>query len=116
MSTYVPKIPVDLTCGINIAMEVIGSKWKLCIIDLINKGIMRPKDINNSIKNINKRVLQQQLKELEISGVVTKTIYPEVPLKVEYFLTEVGLTIIPLLRTIEEWGNLYASISHKKSI
>ena len=113
MSTYIRKNPVDLTCGINIAMEVIGSKWKLCIIDLINKGIKRPKDINETIRDINKRVLQQQLKELEMSGLVAKTIYPEVPLRVEYFLTEIGQSIIPLLKTIEEWGNLYANLSDK---
>lgn len=114
MSTYERKIPIDLTCGINIAMEVIGSKWKLCIIELMNRGVTRPKDMAETIEGINKRVLQQQLKELEMSGMVSKTIYAEVPLRVEYFLTEVGLTILPLLRTIEDWGNLYANLSNKK--
>jgi len=108
MSLYERKIPIDLTCGINVAMVVIGSKWKLCIIDLINKGITRPKDMVETIEGINKRVLQLQLKELEISGMVSKTVYAEVPLRVEYALTEIGLTIIPLLKTIENWGNLYA--------
>lgn len=111
MSTYERKIPIDLSCGINIAIEVIGSKWKLCIIDLINRGISRPKDLSETIEGINKRVLQQQLKELEMCGMISKTVYPEVPLRVEYFLTEIGLTIIPILRNIEEWGNLYASLS-----
>ncbi len=114
MSTYERKIPIDLTCGINIAMEVIGSKWKLCIIDLINKGVARPKDMAVTIEGINKRVLQQQLKELEMSGMVSKTVYAEVPLRVEYYLTEVGLTILPLLQTIENWGNLYATLSRKR--
>ncbi|OJU45998.1 MAG: hypothetical protein BGN96_06745 [Bacteroidales bacterium 45-6] len=113
MSVYERKIPVDLTCGINIAMEVIGSKWKLCIIDLINRKVTRPKDMNETIAGINKRVLQQQLKELEISGMISKTVYAEVPLRVEYFLTEIGLSILPLLRSIEDWGNLYASLSNK---
>lgn len=113
MSTYERKIPIDLSCGINIAIEVIGSKWKLCIIDLINKGVSRPKDLNETIEGINKRVLQQQLKELETCGMISKTIYPEVPLRVEYFLTEIGLTIIPILRSIEDWGNLYANLSKK---
>lgn len=113
MSIYERKIPIDLTCGINIAMNVIGSKWKLCIIDLISKGVIRPKDMNETIEGINKRVLQQQLKELELSGMISKKVYPEVPLRVEYFLTEIGLTILPLLKTIEAWGNLYASLSSK---
>ena len=113
MSVYERKIPVDLTCGINIAMEVIGSKWKLCIIALINRTVTRPKDMNETIAGINKRVLQQQLKVLEISGMISKTVYAEVPLRVEYFLTEIGLSILPLLRSIEDWGNLYASLSNK---
>lgn len=113
MPAYERKIPVDLTCGINIAMGVIGSKWKLCIIDLINRGVTRPRDMSETVEEINKRVLQQQLKELEMSGMVSKTVYAEVPLRVEYFLTEIGLTILPLLRTIEDWGNLYASLSDK---
>lgn len=114
MPVYERKIPVDLTCGINIAMEVIGSKWKLCIIDLIKRGVTRPKDMHETIEGINKRVLQQQLKELEINGMVSKTVYPEVPLRVEYFLTDIGLTILPLLKTIEDWGNLYAKLSKKE--
>lgn len=116
MSGYERKIPVDLTCGINIAMEVIGSKWKLCIIDLINRKVTRPKDMSETIDGINKRVLQQQLKELEMSGMVSKKVYAEVPLRVEYFLTEIGLSILPLLRSIEDWGNLYANLSSKENL
>jgi DNA-binding HxlR family transcriptional regulator len=116
MPVYERKIPVDLTCGINIAMEVIGSKWKLCIIDLINRKVTRPKDMNETIEGINKRVLQQQLKELEISGMISKTVYAEIPLRVEYFLTEIGLSILPLLRSIEDWGNLYANLSNKDDL
>lgn len=110
MSSYKRKIPIDINCGINVALKVIGSKWKLCIIELINKGISRPRDLNKKIKNINKRVLQQQLKELETDGLISKTIYPEVPLRAEYSLTELGITIIPLLEQIEDWGNLYANL------
>ena len=110
MSSYKRKIPIDISCGINVALKVIGSKWKLCIIELINKGISRPRDLNKKITNINKRVLQQQLKELETDGLISKTIYPEVPLRAEYSLTELGITIIPLLKQIEDWGNLYANL------
>lgn len=60
-------------------------------------------------------MLQQQLKELEISGMVSKIVYAEVPLRVEYFLTEIGLSILPLLRSIEDWGNLYADLSDREN-
>ncbi len=60
-------------------------------------------------------MLQQQLKELEMSGMVSKIVYAEVPLRVEYFLTEIGLSILPLLRSIEDWGNLYANLSDREN-
>lgn len=60
-------------------------------------------------------MLQQQLKELEMSGMVSKIVYAEVPLRVEYFLTEIGVSILPLLRSIEDWGNLYANLSDREN-
>lgn len=60
-------------------------------------------------------MLQQQLKELEMSGMVSKIVYAEVPLRVEYFLTEIGVSILPLLRSIEDWGNLYSNLSDREN-
>lgn len=101
---YQRKIPIDYDCGLGVAMEVIGSKWKFCLLDEISKGIKRPRDLANSINGISKRVLQQQLRELELHGVVGKTIYTEIPLKVEYHLTESGKSILPLISAIDKWG------------
>ncbi|TPG40848.1 winged helix-turn-helix transcriptional regulator [Flavobacterium pectinovorum] len=105
---YQRKIPIDYNCGLNVAMEVVGSKWKFCLLDEISKGIKRPKDLVNAITDISKRVLQSQLKELEFHGLLGKTVYNEIPLRVEYFLTETGESLLPLISAIDKWGLEFA--------
>ncbi|ALL07548.1 hypothetical protein AQ505_19860 [Pedobacter sp. PACM 27299] len=105
---YQRKIPIDYSCGLSIAMEVVGSKWKFCLLNEISKGITRPRDLVNSINGITKRVLQKQLSELELHGILGKTIYAEVPLRVEYYLTELGKTILPLISAVDKWGLEFA--------
>lgn len=105
---YQRKIPIDYTCGLNVAREVVGSKWKFCLLDEISKGIKRPKDLVNAIDGITKRVLQNQLKELEFHTLIGKRIYNEVPLRVEYYLTESGESLMPLIAAIDTWGLEFA--------
>lgn len=105
---YQRKIPIDYNCGLNVAMEVVGSKWKFCLLDEISKGIKRPKDLINAINGITKRVLQNQLKELEFHGLLGKTIYNEIPLRVEYYVTESGKSLMPLIVAIDKWGLAFA--------
>ncbi|NSL86107.1 winged helix-turn-helix transcriptional regulator [Chitinophaga solisilvae] len=101
---YQRKIPIDYNCGLGIAMEVIGSKWKFCILDAVSKGIQRPKDLAQAINGITRRVLHQQVGELEMHGILGKTIYTEVPLRVEYHLTATGKTLLPLIEALNTWG------------
>ena len=101
---YEKKIPIDYDCGLGVAMEVIGSKWKFCILDEISKGITRPKDLVHAINGITKRVLQNQLRELEWHGILGKTVYAEVPLRVEYYITESGKSLLPLIAAVDSWG------------
>ena len=108
MNMYQRKIPIDYNCGLNVAMEVVGSKWKFCLLDEISKGTKRPKDLVNVVTGITKRVLQNQLKELEFHGLLGKTIYNEIPLRVEYFLTESGESLMPLIVAIDKWGLAFA--------
>lgn len=105
---YQRKIPIDYECGLSVAMEVIGSKWKFCLLDEISKGIKRPRDLVSSINGITKRVLQKQLSELELHGILGKRIYAEVPLRVEYFLTESGKSLLPLVSAVDKWGLSFA--------
>lgn len=105
---YQRKIPIDYSCGLNVAMEVVGSKWKFCLLDEISKGTKRPKDLVKVVNGITKRVLQNQLKELEFHGLLAKTVYTEIPLRVEYFLTESGESLMPLIIAIDKWGLAFA--------
>lgn len=101
---YQRKIPLDFECGTGIALEVILSKWKFCILQEISKGISRPKDLMESIPDITKRVLHEQLKQLEFHGIVSKQIYPEVPPKVEYAITSIGREALPIVQAVNQWG------------
>ncbi|MFH6959367.1 winged helix-turn-helix transcriptional regulator [Flavobacterium aquidurense] len=105
---YQRKIPIDYSCGLNVAMEVVGSKWKFCLLDEISKGTKRPKDLVKVVNGITKRVLQNQLKELEFHGLLGKTVYTEIPLRVEYFVTASGESLMPLIIAIDKWGLAFA--------
>ena len=101
---YERKIPEDLECGIIIAMKVLGGKWKPCIIDAINRGIKRPSELHRYITSAPPRVLNMQLRELEEQGIISKKVYEGLPLRVEYFLTETGHSILPVIAAIDNWG------------
>ncbi|MVT06724.1 winged helix-turn-helix transcriptional regulator [Chitinophaga tropicalis] len=101
---YERKIKEDLDCGITIAMKVFGAKWKPCIIDAIARGIRRPSELHREIATTSLRVIEMQLSELVTYGVVTKKIYTGFPLCVEYFLTPMGESILPILEQLNAWG------------
>lgn len=101
---YERKIPLDINCGISIAAEVILSKWKFHILTKISRGVTRPKHMADAIPDISKRVLHNQLKQLEQYQIVTRTTYEEVPLRTEYSLTDEGEKVLLLLNHINNWG------------
>lgn len=101
---YTRKIPLDLNCGVSIAMEVIISKWKFHILYKVNNGINRPKDMLEAIPDITKRVLLHQLKQLETYKIVYRITYNEVPLRTEYFLTKEGKRGLEILNDLNKWG------------
>ncbi|MDD4994242.1 MAG: helix-turn-helix domain-containing protein [Paludibacter sp.] len=107
---YEKKIPKDLNCGIVVTMEVIGGKWKTCLINDINKGIRRPGELHRAHPEASLRVISQQLLELEKNNIIEKKIFPVLPPKVEYSLTETGKTLLPLIAQMLSWGNEYRSI------
>lgn len=101
---YKRKIPLDLSCGIRITMSVIGSKWKPCIIDALRNGSKRPSQLHREIPEAVSRVLDQNLRELEEHGIVVKKIFPELPPHSEYYLTDLGKTLLPVIDFMEDWG------------
>lgn len=103
---YEHKIPpIDLECGVTITQYVMGAKWKPYLINCMTKGNHRPVEFQRVIKGATRRVLVHQLGELEAAGVVRRVIHNTVPMKTEYFLTELGESLVPIIRMMDAWGN-----------
>jgi DNA-binding HxlR family transcriptional regulator len=91
-------------CPVRKAMEVVGGKWKLFIIQHIGKKTLRYGEIKRAIPDITEKMLIQELKSLVESGIITKKSFGEIPPKVEYTLTEKGKKALPLLKHIQKFG------------
>jgi DNA-binding HxlR family transcriptional regulator len=101
---YEKKMPLLLGCGLTMTKEVLGGKWKTSLIYAISEGILRPSELQRAIPGSTKRVLNQQLKELEEFHILNKKIYHQLPPKVEYSLTELGETVLPIIKMMNQWG------------
>ncbi|WP_293304927.1 winged helix-turn-helix transcriptional regulator [Pedobacter sp. UBA5917] len=102
---YVKKTVPYLNCGLDLVGEVLYGKWKIRILWFIYQGNLRPSELQRKIPDVTRRVLNVQLKELEDHELITKKIYPVMPPKVEYTLTDFGRTLIPLIGSIGLWGD-----------
>jgi DNA-binding HxlR family transcriptional regulator len=98
------KIVENLDCGITVAMKIFGGKWKPCIIDAIASGYTRPSEMARYISDAPQRVIEMQLRELELHGIVQKINYGGFPLKTEYILTEAGRSVLPVIDQLNSWG------------
>lgn len=94
-----------LNCGLDLVGEVLYGKWKIRILWFINEGHKRPSELQRKIPDVSRRVLNIQLKELENHELITRKIYPVMPPKVEYDLTDFGKTLIPIIENIGFWGD-----------
>jgi DNA-binding HxlR family transcriptional regulator len=93
-------------CGVEACLEVIGGKWKGVILHhLMTSGVLRFNEIQRMKPNLSPRVLTAQLRELEQDGVIVRKVYPVVPPKVEYSLSEAGESLKPLIKAMQEWGD-----------
>ncbi|WP_273209001.1 winged helix-turn-helix transcriptional regulator [Runella zeae] len=102
---YERKIIPNLNCGLDLIGEVLYGKWKIRLLWFINEGYLRPSELQRKIPDATRRVLNIQLKELEEHDLISKKIYPVVPPKVEYSLTELGKTLIPIISALGDWGD-----------
>lgn len=93
-----PCIPVQTT------LNVIGGKWKPIILWHLAASILRFNQLYKRITGITQKMLTQQLRELERDGLIHRKIYPEIPPKVEYSITEYGKTLHPVLKSMCDWG------------
>jgi DNA-binding HxlR family transcriptional regulator len=97
-------------CPVEAALEVIGGKWKPLILWALGDNVMRFGELQKGLPGVNAKMLTKQLRELEQDGVITRKIYPEVPPRVEYSITEFGRTLIPILQALCTWGTHYLGI------
>lgn len=94
-------------CPIEYTLNAIGGKWKLLILyHLMNDGVKRYGELKKSIKGITHKMLSQQLKELEISKLINRKEYQQIPPKVEYSLSDKGVTLLPILGMMYDWGKV----------
>ncbi len=100
-------------CAMDITMHYIGGKWKTVVLWYLRKEKKRFSELRRLIPNITEKMLSLQLKDLERDGIVGRRIYPEVPPKVEYFLTDFGKSLIPMLDEIALWGRNLAQSKAK---
>ena len=114
ISMYERKIPVDLDCPLRLTMSLIDSKWKSCILDELRHKPLRPSELHKLFPGATPRVLDMQLNKLVDDGLVSKTIYPELPPRSEYAITAVGQTLIPIIDAMIEWGNGNKALFEKK--
>ncbi len=105
LSNELPPCPVETT------LLIISNKWKVLIIRDLLTGTKRFGELKKSIENISQKVLTSNLRDMENKGVLKRTVYAEVPPKVEYTLTEIGYSLKPILKSMEEWGTHYKSLN-----
>jgi len=96
-------------CSVEAAIEAIGGKWKGVTLFHLSSGVKRFNQLRKLMPTVTQRMLSKQLRELEHDGIVQRKVYPEVPPRVEYQLSEFGATLLPILKALETWGNLYLS-------
>ena len=94
-------------CPVETTLTLISNKWKVLILRDLLPGTKRFGELKKSVGNVSQKVLTAQLRQMEDSGLLTRTVYPEVPPRVEYTLTELGYSLKPILDAMWNWGEEY---------
>lgn len=94
-------------CPVETTLTLISDKWKVLILRDLLPGTKRFGELKRSIGSVSQKVLTNQLRQMEDSGLLTRTVYPEVPPRVEYTLTDLGYSLQPILDAMGAWGRDY---------
>lgn len=103
-NTAAKKLPA---CPVETTLTLISDKWKVLILRDLMNGTMRFGELRKSIGQVSQKVLTAQLRQMEGNGLLTRTVYPEVPPRVEYTLTDLGRSLKPILDAMWIWGEEY---------
>jgi DNA-binding HxlR family transcriptional regulator len=101
-------------CAIEIAMEVLGGRWKLAILKQLIAGTQRFGELRRAMPSITQRMLTRQLRELEADGLIARKVYQQVPPKVEYSLTATGRSLEKIAALLDDWGRWYRRVAQKR--
>ncbi|EPZ43492.1 winged helix-turn-helix transcriptional regulator [Alicyclobacillus acidoterrestris] len=99
-------------CFVNSTLDIISGKWKMMILFQLMDGTLRFNELKKRIPGITQRVLTKQLRELEQEDIVERRVYPEIPPRVEYSISDYGRTLQPILTLMHEWGALHLKRQH----
>ncbi len=92
-------------CSLELALELLGSKWKIMMLYHLRNGALRSSDLQRKMRDISSKMFTQTARNLEKDGMITRIVYPVVPPRVEYSLTDMGATAIPVIMEIGYWGD-----------
>ena len=97
-------------CPVATTVQLVGSKWKLLILRNLMMRPWRFNELKRDLEGISQKVLTDSLRSMEADGLITRTVYAEVPPRVEYALSELGETMRPIMKSMEDWGNYYKQV------
>ena len=98
-------------CPVATTVSIIGNKWKLLIMRDLLARPWRFNELRRDLEGISQKVLTDSLRQMEADGIITRTVYPEVPPRVEYALSELGESMAPIIKSMEVWGKNYQALA-----
>lgn len=109
MDSSVKEPTLHLCPRFHSAIELIGKRWSGAVVQLLMLGPLRFHDLRDAIPEVSDKMLSERLKELESTGIVRRTVYPETPVRVEYSLTDMGKALSPALSALAQWAETWLS-------
>ena len=100
-------------CPVATTVQLIGNKWKLLIIRNLLQRPWRFNELQKNLEGISQKVLTDSLRSMEADGIITRTVFPEVPPRVEYALSELGESMRPILNSMQTWGENYKAMKEQ---
>lgn len=104
----------DVQCPVELGLNILSGKWNLRILWHLSKGTLRFNELQRLLGGITTKTLTRQLRELEAQGIIRRKVFSEVPPRVEYSLSEIGVTLKPILEELCQWGKVYQAYLQKR--
>jgi len=102
-------------CNVSVTLDIIGGKWKSLILWHLSFKTLRFSQLQRRLLKVTQKMLTQQLRELEAAGLIHRQVYAEVPPRVEYSLTELGQSVVPILQQMFQWGKDYLEMNQEQA-